>query len=460
MIWRFKPAHDEGSGIGQCSPDSAAEPPAVPANKSPLPMKLALPTSLKPGYLIGACLSVMVVLPVVSVASLYAGQTAERARFAAYADSATILQILQDAEVDFALARRSSQAFLRSFDPAERTAVAELIATSRKKIADARAARPTPAVAADIGSLDGQFAGYIDASTRLFDLAVRRQQLQTGRLRFLGEQIATEIGEYGTRWRRGGLDGVAAGIARARAAIVDPESDVFGPADLTADVEQPLALAATAEMAQTEATALVRRIEARVTAFAEAWRELIAVNAAIAELLGSDVVGRGRAISNRFETLTDALQNEQRELFAASQREAAHWDRTIWAVVLATAVAAAGGAGAAWRLFAAQRRRARAERERRIALENALAKLDAALRGARTDDKPPVSTPTPVSQAGAAPDVPKPPAAEVRRPPQAQSPAPAPAPVPAKPAAADPTNDELIAMLMNALPQVPPPGKK
>lgn len=420
----------------------------------------------KSTYLLWGCLAALVLLPLLTVGLLYLGILSERERFAAYSSVATQLQGLQDAEVDLSLARRSTQAYLRIGDPVDRESARSLIERSRQKIAAARSSGGNDPTDRMLNELDAQMARYDQISQTVFELVARRRTLSDQRLRTLASQIDGDLAEYASRWQRSGLNGIAAPFALARAAIADPRlRSSYSPDDLSAAVARPLALAATVEISEPEAAAVVRRVETRLASFVAAWRELVEIDAQIARVTDSDVLAIGQTISSRFEALTDAATARQASLFQASQRASASDDMLVSIVAAATLLAAAAGAFAALRLFTQQAARIRNERAKRKALESALAQLEAAARnGAFAARVPDASVPgavaMPEPEVAAEPPTMAP--AMAREAPPAAAPAPqqAPAPAPETAAAraapkAEPTNDDLIKMLLASLPATP-----
>lgn len=410
-------------------------------------------TPLKPSTLLSASLAVLVLLPLLAVGLLFVGFNAERARFAEYATAATQLQAVQDAEVDFSLARRASQSYLRNGDAPDRVAAAELIDRARAKLAAARKVSVGDPANRALDELDGHLARYATMLERIFDLAARRRLLRDQRLPLLAEQIDAELAAYNARWQRAGLGGLATALVRARAAVADP-SAAFGPDDLAQAVSRPLALAATAEIAEPEAGAAVRRLELRFVAFDTAWRQLREVNGAIATTVSGDVAGIGQEATKRFEAITDTLTPRQTALFGASRQAERDSNLAIAIIAAATLAFAAVGAFAAWRLFGEQARRANAEHAKRKALEAAFAQLEAAARSARARAAPtaivePLAAPSEpaIEPQDIAPEIVAVAAIAAPEPPRAVAPAAA--------GAAEPSNDELIKMLLNSLPQTP-----
>ncbi|MCA3263963.1 MAG: hypothetical protein ING44_18620 [Telmatospirillum sp.] len=421
--------------------------------------------AFKSTYLLWGCLAALVFLPLLTVGLLYLGILSERERFAAYSSVATQLQAIQDAEVDFSLARRASQAYLRIGDPVDREAMRSLIEGSRQKIAAARSTGGNEPNDAMLTALDAQLARYDQISQSMFDLVGRRRVLVDQRLRTLANQIDGDLAEYASRWQRGGLNAVAASLANARAAIADPRlRATYRPEDLAAAVARPLALAATVEIAEPDAAAIVRRVEARLAAFVAGWRELIEVGAQIASLADNDVLAIGQTISSRFEALADASTARQASLYQASQRASAGDDMLVSIVAAATLLAAVAGAFAASRLFAQQAARMRNERARRKALETVLSQLEAAAKSgafaARAPETAPIAAAMPEPEPEATAEVPMTAPAMALAVPQPAEPTPQPAAAPEAVAAraapkGDPTNDDLIKMLLASLPATP-----
>jgi hypothetical protein len=418
----------------------------------------------KSTYFLWGCLAALVLLPLLTVGLLYLGILSERERFSAFSSVATQLQGIQDAEVDFSLARRASQAYLRIGDPVDREAARGLIESSRQKIAAVRSPGGNEPTDAMLTALDAQLARYDQSSQAMFDLVSKRRVLSDQRLRNLASQIDSDIAEYTTRWQRSGLNAIVAPLALARAAIADPRTrSSFRPDDLAAAVARPLGLAATAEISEPEAAAIVRRAEARLAAFVAGWRELVEINTQIASLTDSDVLVIGQSISSRFEALADASTARQGSIYQASQRASAGDDMLVSIVAAATLLAAGAGAFAASRLFAQQASRIRKERAKRKALETVLAQLEAAVRGGALGVREPHET-----TAGAAampePEIAAEPMATsigiAGDMPQAAAAVPQPAPAPETAAArtgakAEPSNDDLIKMLLASLPATP-----
>jgi hypothetical protein len=425
----------------------------------------------KSTYLLWGCLAALVLLPLLTVGLLYLGILSERERFAGFSSVATQLQGIQDAEVDFSLARRASQAYLRIGDPVDREASRSLIESSRQKIATVRSTGGNAPADLMLNAIDAQLVRYDQASQAIFDLVTKRRILADQRLRNLANQIDSDLAEYANRWQRSGLNALAAPLALARAAIADPRlRSSYRPDDLAAAVARPLALAATVEIAEPEAAAIVRRLEARLATFVAGWREMVEINAQIANLTDSDVLTIGQTISSRFEALADASTARQASIHQASRRASAGDDMLVSIVAAATLLAAAAGAFAALRLFAQQATRIRNERAKRKALETVLAQLEAAVRsGAFGMRQPPtlseIAATIPEPQDAIEPPAvataialetsqtlaPVPQAAV-----QTSQANPAPEPVAARTAAKDePTNDDLIKMLLASLPATP-----
>jgi len=335
----------------------------------------------KATYLLWGCLATLVLLPLMTAGLLYLGILSERERFAAYSTVAAQLQGIQDAEVDFSLARRSVQAYLRIGDPVDREAARGLIDSSRRKIAAVQSPGGNEPTDRLLSALDAQLARYAEVSQTLFEAVAKRRTLADQRLRSLAAQIDGDLAEYTTRWQRGGLNAIATSLALARAAIADPRlRSSYRPDDLAAAVARPLALAATVELVEPEAAAVVRRAETRLAAFVAGWRELVEIDAQIARLTDTDVLAIGQTISSRFEALADASTARQSSLYQASQRASTSDDLLVSIVAAATLLAAAAGAFAASRIFTQQAARIRNERTKRKALEAALALLEAAAR--------------------------------------------------------------------------------
>jgi len=125
----------------------------------------------KSTYLLWGCLAALVFLPLLTVGLLYLGILSERERFSAFSSVATQLQAIQDAEVDFSLARRASQAYLRIGDPVDREAMRSLIERSRQKVAASRSPdgnEPTDAMLARSTAIlpNTRRAGSAAASTQ------------------------------------------------------------------------------------------------------------------------------------------------------------------------------------------------------------------------------------------------------------------------------------------------------
>jgi|GEM_PF-5557010 len=413
---------------------------------------------VKPAMLVPASLALLVLLPLLAVGLLLVGFNDERARFGDYAAAANQLQAVQDAEVDFALARRAGQSYLRTGDAADRSAASELIARARVKLAAARKISVGDATNRALDELDGHLARDAATAESIFDLAARRRLLRDQRLPLLAELIDAELAAYTARWQRAGLGMLATAVLQARAAVADPTA-AFGPDDLAQLVARPLALAATAEIAEPEAGTAVRRLELRFAAFETAWRQLREVSGAIATAMSGDRGDIGHETTLRFESVADALTRRQTALFGASKLAESNSNRSIAIVGTATLIFAAIGAFAAWRVFGEQSRRAAKEKAKRKALEAAFAQLEAAARTARARAAPPANAepiPQPVAAQDMptielAPEIPAEIAPEIA--PVASIAAPAPVPAPPVPAAAaDPGNDELIKMLLNSLP--------
>jgi len=304
--------------------------------------------AFKSTYLLWGCLATLVLLPLLTAGLLYLGILSERERFAAYSTVAAQLQAIQDAEVDFSLARRSAQAYLRIDDPVDREAARGLIDSSRRKIAAAQSPGGNEPNDRMLSALDAQLARYAQVSQTLFESVAKRRTLADQRLRSLAAQIDGDLAEYTTRWQRGGLNAIATSLALARAAIADPRlRSSYRPDDLAAAVARPLALAATVELVEPEAAAVVRRAEARLAAFVAGWRELVEIDAQIARLTDTDVLAIGQTISSRFEALADASTARQSSLYQASQRASTSDDLLVSIVAAATLLAAAAGAFAA-----------------------------------------------------------------------------------------------------------------
>jgi len=422
--------------------------------------------AFKSTYLLWGCFAALVLLPLLTVGLLYLGILSERERFAACSSVATQLQGIQDAEADFSLARRASQAYLRIGDPVDREASRSLIETSRQKLAAVQSPGGNDPTDRMLAALDAQLARYDQASQVMFELVSKRRTLADQRLRNIAGQIDSDLAEYTTRWQRSGLNAIAGPLALARAAIADRQlRSGYRPDDLAAAVARPFALAATAEIAEPEAAAIVRRIEARLANFIAGWREMIEINAQIANLTDSDILAIGQTISSRFEALADAGTARQASIYQASHRASASDDILVSIVAAATLLAAGAGAFAALRLFAQQTLRIRNERAKRKALENVLAQLEAAVRSGALGEGTPQST----TRATAAMPEPKPEPENAAEPsamalandmPQVVEPVPQKDAAPEAAAArtgptAEPTNDDLIKMLLASLPATP-----
>ncbi|MFM7346133.1 MAG: hypothetical protein ACKO1J_12285 [Tagaea sp.] len=389
---------------------------------------------IAPTRLLGACLAGLVALPLLAAGAFYAGLREERARLDAYAAAAKLYQGLQDAEVDFSLARRAGQAFLRTGAADERADLDALVARARGKVARLAGTAADPGGRARLRELDARLSDYAAFAARTFDAAGARRET-AAELRRLGERIEADLALYATRFERGGLGGVAADVARARVAIAGADAESFGPDALAAAVAMPLGLALVAETGAPEALAIVRRIEGGIGRFLTRWRDLARLGPEDAAPLAVT----GREITSLFEAGTDALAARLLALEADGRANAARADTLLAAAVAAALILGTATAAAAWRVFAAQRARAAKEKRRRRALEEALARLDAALRARQAAGTLEVKLRLPEP-----PQAPPAPA----EPPRAPAP-PAPRATPAP--AAEPEADALIKMLMESL---------
>ncbi|MBI3507795.1 MAG: hypothetical protein HY059_23415 [Proteobacteria bacterium] len=427
-----------------------------------------------PNVILSGCLGGLVLLPLVAAATFGAGARAERERFEIYATMAGVLQVLQDAEVDFSLARRSGQAFLRAGAAADRAAVGELSSVARLKIQSIPVPAGEAAIAVDLAALDKLLVSYAEQSAQAFELVDQRRQLAERGLRMLGDQIEADLSVYAARWQRVGLVDLAGELARARIAIANPGTEgAYGPDELQRAIAQPIGLAATAEIPVPEAAGVVRRIQARLDELIGQWRALIVLDQRIAETFSGQILAPGREVTARLQALTDRLQLRQTASLTDGKREAARNDVLMWTTLVFLFGLSIAGAFAAWAAFAAQRQRARSEAARRNALETALAQLDAAIRGSRASGEGVVLRLPPI--APAPPPAPEPvamPRAMPEPAPESAVPA-AKDPMPAKPRrtplkriasepsaepaaaapvqAAEPSTDALIAMLMQSI---------
>lgn len=391
--------------------------------------------AVQPARLLWLCLSGLALFPLIAAAIFYAAGQAERSRAEEQSRVATLLLNIQDAEVDFSLARRSVQAYLRIDDPAELRIANELLSTARGKVA---ALHREP----EMRALEAGVAAYADAATGALNRAARRRVLAGTELRDLGERIDADIALYATRFERSGLAGLAADVAQARVAIAAAAADSQGPDRLAASMRLPLDLADTAETGVPAARAIVRRIDATLGQFIARWRELLSLEDANA---ATQLGVRGRDISALFETSTDRLHAELRRLRGDASDLGSKLNLLLALTVAFVVALSAIAARAIWRLFAEQRDRAKKEAKRRQGLEAALAQLDAAIRARRAEGTAEVTL-----------KLPEPPA-----PPPKIEPAAAPAkkteaPPPEAPVkAAEPDTDELIKMLMSTLGPAP-----
>ncbi len=395
----------------------------------------------QPANLLWVCLTGLALFPLIASAIFYLASHAERSRAEEQSRVATLLLNLQDAEVDFSLARRSVQAYLRIDDPAELRAANELLAATRGKVA---ALHGEP----ELRALEAGVAAYADAAVNALNRAARRRVLAGTELRELGERIDADIALYATRFERSGLAGLAADVAQARVAIAAAATpDAQAPDRLAASMRLPLDLADTAETGVPAARAIVRRIDTTLGQFIERWRELLSLEDANA---AAQLGVRGGDISARFEIFTDRLHAELKTLRGAARDLGARLDLLLALTAAFVLALSAIAARAIWRLFAEQRDRAKKEAKRRKGLEAALAQLDAAIRARRAEGTAEVTL-----------KLPEPPP-----PPPKVEPAPVPAkaadtpppPAPAKPS--EPDTDELIKMLMMTLGPPPDANKK
>jgi len=389
----------------------------------------------QPANLLWLCLTGLALFPLIAAAIFYFTGQVERSRAEAQSRVATLLLGLQDAEVDFSLARRSVQVYLRIDDPAELRAANELLVATRTKVA---ALQGEP----ELRALEAGVVAYADAATGALNRAARRRVLAGIELHELGERIDADIALYATRFERSGLAGLAAEVAQARVAIAAATPEAQAPDRLAASMRLPLDLAETAETSVPAARAIVRRIDAALGRFIEGWRELISLeDANAAAQLGM----RGRDISARFETSTDRLHAELQGLRGAARDLGAKLDLLLALTIAFVVALSAIAARAIWRLFTEQRDRAKKEAKRRKGLEAALAQLDAAIRARRAEGTAEVTLKLPDPSPPPAPKI-EPIAAPAKK-----TEAPPPAPV----KAAEPDTDELIKMLMMTLGPAP-----
>ena len=332
----------------------------------------------QPANLLWLCLTGLALFPLIAAGIFYGAGYAERSRAEEQSRVATLLLDLQDAEVDFSLARRSVQAYLRIDDPAELRTANELLTATRGKVATLAAMRSEP----ELRALETGVVAYTDAAVNALNRAARRRILAGTELRELGERIDADIALYATRFERSGLAGLAADVAQARVAIAAAAPDMQGPDRLAASMRLPLDLADTAETNVPAARAIVRRIDETLRRFVERWREMLSLeDANAANALG----GRGRDVSVSFETFTDRLHIELKNLRSAARDLGTRLDLLLGLTIVFVVVLSAIAARAIWRLFAEQRDRAKKEAKRRKGLEAALAQLDAAIRARRAD---------------------------------------------------------------------------
>lgn len=337
-----------------------------------------------PNVVLGWCLVGLVVFPLVAAAVLFSGLRTERARFGGYATTSDILEIVQDAEVDYSLARRAGQSFMRTGQEADRTSAGELVGAARLKLRAIEAGRVDATLFAEVDRLNAQLGRYAEILNELLALVARRREIAERGLRTIGESADGDLTLYASRWNRVGLIELAASLARARvAANVPSAAATFGPDDLARTAGQALDLADTAEIPVPEAAAVVRRIRASINAYLTQWREMTEIDARLAAATTGSVIGPGQEISARFEALGNLLRARQRGSVDDS-RSSAIWNDTLaLTTIVLVLVLSLGAALAAWRAFAVQRGAARSEAARRAALETALAKLDAAIRAMR-----------------------------------------------------------------------------
>ncbi len=387
----------------------------------------------QPANLLWLCLTGLALFPLIASGIFYFAGQVERSRAETQSRLATLLLNMQDAEVDFSLARRSVQAYLRIDDPAELRAANELLAATRTKVA-ALLGEP------ELRALEAGVAAYADAATGALNRAARRRVLAGTELHELGERIDADIALYATRFERSGLAGLAAAVAQARVAIAAATPDAQAPDRLAASMRLPLDLADTAETSVPAARAIVRRIDATLGQFIARWRELNSLeDANAAAQLGL----RGRDISARFETSTDRLHAELQGLRGAARDLGAKLDLLLALTIAFVVALSAIAARAIWRLFAEQRDRAKKEAKRRKGLEAALAQLDGAIRARRAEGTAEVTLRLPESPPPPAPKI-EPVAAAAKK---TEPPPPA--------APAEPDTDELIKMLMMTLGPAP-----
>ncbi|MCA0450373.1 MAG: hypothetical protein LCH62_11465 [Proteobacteria bacterium] len=394
----------------------------------------------QPANLLWLCLTGLALFPLIASAMFYLASHAERSRAEEQSRVATLLLDLQDAEVDFSLARRSVQAYLRVDDPAELRAANELLAATRGKVAALHGESELRALEADVSA-------YRESAISALNRAARRRILAGTELRELGEQIDADIALYATRFERSGLAGLAADVAQARVTIAAAAPDAQGPDRLAASMRLPLDLADTAETGAPAARAIVRRIDERLGRFIERWRELLSLEDANA---AAQLGARSRDISARFAIFTDRQHDELKTLRGAARDLGARLDLLLGLTVGFVVVLSAIAARAIWRLFADQRDRAKKEAKRRKGLEAALAQLDAAISARRAEGTAEITLKLPDP-------LPPPPTPKAEPAPTPATKADAPPAAPAKPS--EPDTDELIKMLMSTL-NAPPGAKK
>ncbi|MBI1244202.1 MAG: hypothetical protein GC202_04275 [Alphaproteobacteria bacterium] len=341
-------------------------------------------SAAKPNFILGLCLAGLVAFPLLAASILFGGLRSERVRFGDFAGAADVLEIVQDAEVDFSLARRAGQSYMRTGVESDRASVGELVETARRKLRSLDAGRVDAATFADITRLHTQLGLYANLIGDLLGQAGRRREIAERGLRSLGEAADADFTLYASRWNRVGLIALAGELARARVAVNMPSTAAtIGPDDLARAMTSALDLADTAEIPVPEAAAVVRRIRTNLNAFVEMWRQMVAIDERLAAATTAGVFGPAREISEQFEALGEQIRSRQRANQDESRR-AAIWNDTIAVATFALVLLlSAGAAFAAWRVFATQRALARAESARRVALEGALAKLDAAIRATR-----------------------------------------------------------------------------
>lgn len=391
------------------------------------------------------CLTGLALFPLIAAAMFYVSTQLERDRAESRARVAMILLGVQDAEVDFALARRSVVSYLRADDPEEMKAARAKLESARNKLANLIATTGDQRIAA----LHAGVAAYDDLTIAALGRVARRRALADNELRELGARIDADIVLYATRFERGGLAGLAAEMAQARIRIASSAIDPGGPDQLAATARLPLDLADTAEIAAPAARAIVRRIDANLGRFVAHWREM---NALYDPSSAARIAAAGPDLTVGFDALTNLLSAQLVDLRGAARDLGARLDMLLGATIAVVAVLAGFAARAIWHVFVEQRDRAARETRRRTELEAALARLDAAIRARRADGTgavtltlpeapPPAPPPSPPSK----PALPSSPAAAAKT-----DPAP---PEQIKPA--EPDTDELIKMLMMTLGPTP-----